>query len=103
MRPSTLRGAIRNLMREQPRPELRIVPEKAAPYKAVAKVLWMLSRAKYEPHLGFVGEECPDQSVCPSSFLYNHPPFRLFGVQGEWNGPLRMRNSPGAHAWFLIS
>jgi biopolymer transport protein ExbD len=46
---------IRELMRQNPRPEIRILPNKQAKYDSVAAVLTAFQKAGYGPHFGFVG------------------------------------------------
>jgi hypothetical protein len=57
-----LRVALRKLEREHPPPNLRILPERSAPYRAVAHVLRTISQLKYPANLGFTGEEKPNWS-----------------------------------------
>jgi hypothetical protein len=50
-----LAAKIRELMRQSPRPDIHIMPNKAASYTSVAAVLAAFQRAGYGPHFGFAG------------------------------------------------
>jgi biopolymer transport protein ExbD len=50
-----LRAKIRELMREKPRPDIRIIPDRMAHYDAVARVLGTFQQLGYGPHFGFTG------------------------------------------------
>ncbi len=52
---SQLRAKVEILMRENPRPEIRILPSKDASYSAVAEVLQTFQEVGYGPLFGFVG------------------------------------------------
>jgi biopolymer transport protein ExbD len=46
---------IRELMQQNPRPEIRILPTKDAKYSSVAMVFAAFQKVGYGPHFGFVG------------------------------------------------
>jgi len=50
-----LRAKIENLMRTEPHPYIRIVPDRHASYDAVAKVLRAFQQMNYGAHFGFTG------------------------------------------------
>jgi hypothetical protein len=50
-----LRSKIRSLMRLNPRPEIRLVPNRSASYGQIGRVLLAFQQTGYGPHLGFEG------------------------------------------------
>lgn len=50
-----LRAEIHILMRESPRPEIRLVTSRNTRYQRIASVLLAFQQAGYGAHLGFVG------------------------------------------------
>jgi biopolymer transport protein ExbD len=52
---SQLVTKLHELKQKNPRPEIRIIPDRGAKYYSVAVVLAAFQKADYGPHLGLVG------------------------------------------------
>jgi biopolymer transport protein ExbD len=50
-----LRGQIHILMKQNPRPDIQLLPDKMTKYDAVGKVLAAFQAEGYGPHFGFTG------------------------------------------------